>query len=328
MEKELLHLFNTANSAANAAAAPGATSADESRCIDSLKSLKSFPVNINILVETKVGRRLGSLKKHPRKKIQAFVVDLIAYWKKIITEESNRNKKSKRPNPAVMVEEDSKPVVIAKRAKLEQPTETSDSVLTHENHSLSVETTGQPKLIDLKYVFKCNDTARENVRKHLWEGLSKVYGEGSDESVREEVKARDSVGVVVSVESALFGKWGSCTGPNRARYRSLIFNIKDHKNPDFRRKVLLGVIKAESIPSLTTEEMASDQRKLENQLIKDKALFECELGGTEEATTDQFRCSRCGERKCRYHQVQTRSADEPMTTYVKCVNCYKRWKFC
>lgn len=40
-----------------------------------------------------------------------------------------------------------------------------------------------------------------------------------------------------------------------------------------------------------------------------------------------FKCSKCQQRKTEYYQLQTRSADEPMTTYVTCVNCGHRWKF-
>lgn len=35
-----------------------------------------------------------------------------------------------------------------------------------------------------------------------------------------------------------------------------------------------------------------------------------------QATTDQFQCGKCKQRKCTYYQMQTRSADEPMTTFV------------
>lgn len=38
-----------------------------------------------------------------------------------------------------------------------------------------------------------------------------------------------------------------------------------------------------------------------------------------EATCDLFQCSKCKERKTTYFQLQTRSADEPMTTFVTCV---------
>lgn len=39
-------------------------------------------------------------------------------------------------------------------------------------------------------------------------------------------------------------------------------------------------------------------------------------------------CSGCKRKtKCDYYQMQTRSADEPMTTFVTCLECDKRWKF-
>jgi len=39
-----------------------------------------------------------------------------------------------------------------------------------------------------------------------------------------------------------------------------------------------------------------------------------------------FECGRCKSYKTTYYQLQTRSADEPMTTFVTCVNCNKKWK--
>ena len=39
-------------------------------------------------------------------------------------------------------------------------------------------------------------------------------------------------------------------------------------------------------------------------------------------------CKRCKKKsRCDYYQMQTRSADEPMTTFVTCLDCDKRWKF-
>ena len=40
----------------------------------------------------------------------------------------------------------------------------------------------------------------------------------------------------------------------------------------------------------------------------------------------EFKCGKCKKRETTYYQVQTRSADEPMTTFVTCLNCGNNWK--
>ena len=44
--------------------------------------------------------------------------------------------------------------------------------------------------------------------------------------------------------------------------------------------------------------------------------------------SDAYKCFKCGESKCKISQAQTRGADEPMTTFVTCLVCYKTFKFC
>ena len=58
--------------------------------------------------------------------------------------------------------------------------------------------------------------------------------------------------------------------------------------------------------------------------IRDKNKFEQNL----EAATDTFKCRKCHSKKCTYYQMQTRSADEPMTIFVTCIECGNRWKTC
>jgi DNA-directed RNA polymerase subunit M/transcription elongation factor TFIIS len=46
----------------------------------------------------------------------------------------------------------------------------------------------------------------------------------------------------------------------------------------------------------------------------------------EQITTDLFTCPRCKKNRCTYYQLQTRSTDEPMTTFVTCVVCTHKWR--
>ncbi|KAM7265136.1 hypothetical protein ACFE04_002819 [Oxalis oulophora] len=131
-----------------------------------------------------------------------------------------------------------------------------------------------PKLTTM---VKCNDPLRDKFREILVDSLSKVINE-VDEETREEASLCDPMRVAVSVETEMFEKLGRSNGGHKAKYRSIMFNMKDANNPDFRRKVLLGQVKPEWIIDMTPEEMASDERQRENMKMREKALFEAQRG--------------------------------------------------
>jgi DNA-directed RNA polymerase subunit M/transcription elongation factor TFIIS len=61
---------------------------------------------------------------------------------------------------------------------------------------------------------------------------------------------------------------------------------------------------------------------IEKTIEKEKALHK------KKEASIFMHCSSCKRKtKCDYYQLQTRSADEPMTTFVTCLECDKRWKF-
>ena len=114
----------------------------------------------------------------------------------------------------------------------------------------------------------------------------------------------------------------------KLRFRLIKDNLGDKSNPDFRRRVLEAEVTPVEVCEMSAEDMASDARKMENEKIRKHKLFHAEAGKALQGTTDQFKCGKCKQRKCTYFQMQTRSADEPMTTFVTCTNCGNRWKFC
>uniref|UniRef100_A0A672K4T1 Transcription elongation factor A protein 3-like n=1 Tax=Sinocyclocheilus grahami TaxID=75366 RepID=A0A672K4T1_SINGR len=112
------------------------------------------------------------------------------------------------------------------------------------------------------------------------------------------------------------------------RVRSRISNLKDHKNPNLRKNVLAGAIELSRIAVMTAEEMASDELKLLRNVLTQEAIREHQMAKTGGTSTDLLQCGKCKKKNCTYNQVQTRSADEPMTTFVLCNECGNRWKFC
>lgn len=65
--------------------------------------------------------------------------------------------------------------------------------------------------------------------------------------------------------------------------------------------------------------MASEERKAENRKLVAENLFKAQAAAPQQAETDAFQCGKCKQRRCMYYQMQTRSADEPMT--VRRVGC-------
>ncbi|XP_046704074.1 transcription elongation factor A protein 3 isoform X2 [Silurus meridionalis] len=112
------------------------------------------------------------------------------------------------------------------------------------------------------------------------------------------------------------------------RVRSRISNLKDPKNPNLRKNVLGGAIELSRIASMSAEEMASDELKQLRNILTQEAIREHQMAKTSGTTTDLLQCGKCKKKNCTYNQVQTRSADEPMTTFVLCNECGNRWKFC
>jgi len=105
------------------------------------------------------------------------------------------------------------------------------------------------------------------------------------------------------------------------RLRSVYINLK---NSNILSQLTEGNIKAHEIAFMTHQEIHPQkwEQMILEKIKRDKHKFETNV----EAATDTFTCSKCRSKKCTYYQLQTRSADEPMTTFVTCLDCDKRWK--
>ena len=112
-----------------------------------------------------------------------------------------------------------------------------------------------------------------------------------------------------------------------SRIRSFYTNLKcdsDLKNYTFKEKLSNGEIECEKISSLSHYDIFPEKWKalFEEKMRKEKRKYELKP----EAMTDIFKCHRCGSRSCTYYEVQTRSADEPMTQFITCLDCNNHWK--
>ena len=104
------------------------------------------------------------------------------------------------------------------------------------------------------------------------------------------------------------------------RLRSICANIR---TGTLSRRLINKEINAKQLATMTHQEMGPDRWKdlIQKKIERDEEKYAPKTDGN----TDDFTC-RCGSTKCHAYQLQTRSADEPMTTFVSCLSCGKRWK--
>jgi len=111
-----------------------------------------------------------------------------------------------------------------------------------------------------------------------------------------------------------------------AKIRSIYSNVGDTyiNNPDFKQRILSGEINIKDIGKLSVYDIYPENwsELLDKKIKRDKLKYEMKP----QAMTDQFKCRKCGSRSCSYYEVQTRSADEPMTQFISCLDCGNRWK--
>lgn len=106
------------------------------------------------------------------------------------------------------------------------------------------------------------------------------------------------------------------------RLYSITTNLRN--NPSLVSQINDGILVAQSVSFMTHQELFPERwnKLIEKKMKIDQNKYENKI----EAATDTFTCRKCKSNKCTYYQVQTRSADEPMTTFVTCIDCGNRWK--
>jgi DNA-directed RNA polymerase subunit M/transcription elongation factor TFIIS len=96
------------------------------------------------------------------------------------------------------------------------------------------------------------------------------------------------------------------------------------QNKNLFKRFEEGELSLEEIANFSTTDLYPEIWK--DLLIRQFEREKRQLEGNRAMATDQFLCKGCKKRECTYYELQTRSADEPMTILIQCLNCGKRWR--
>ncbi|KAI0084525.1 transcription factor S-II, central domain-containing protein [Irpex rosettiformis] len=287
------------------------SSSTEQEILGILATLNDFPtITEAIIRESKAGLAIGKLRAHASKQVSDVAKELVKKWKHTVDQaKHSRGSSATSATP--------------KPPARKQSTSVAPSTPTTPSASTSGGSIAQGKSVDLRTAKTdgisgtTGDTTRNKCMELIYDSLAFDSGAPSDQIS----------GRAKGIEVAVFNEFGGTTTGYKAKIRSLFVNLKDKNNPGLRESVVSGDLPVQRFAKMTSAEMASEERKAADSKIKSENLFNSLGAGEVQAETDAFQCGRCKQRKCRYRQAQTRSADEPMTTFVTCTVCNNRWKF-
>lgn len=101
-----------------------------------------------------------------------------------------------------------------------------------------------------------------------------------------------------------------------SKIRSLLNNITPEFIQSLKEPHLVAFMNHHELNPERWKDLIYKKEKREEHLFSSKLA----------SNTTDFTCFKCKGNKCMYYQLQTRSADEPMTTFVTCVNCENHWR--
>ncbi|GLD50925.1 transcription elongation factor A protein 1 isoform X1 [Lates japonicus] len=264
--------------------------------LDLLKELRSVPMTLELLQSTRIGMSVNAIRKQSTdEEVTSLAKSLIKSWKKLLDEPGGGEKPSDEKR-----KEQTTPVVSPSQGSPEAKEESSSS----SNSSSKSEPT-EVASNTLINTFPRAPSTSDSIRLKCREMLANALQTGDDY-------------IAIGADYMKY----------KNRVRSRISNLKDMKNPNLRRTVLCGSVTPERMAKMTAEEMASDELKEMRKNLTKEAVRDHQMATTGGTQTDLFTCGKCKGKSCTYTQVQTRSADEPMTTFVFCNECGNRWKFC
>ncbi|KAI0631473.1 transcription elongation factor [Trametes polyzona] len=259
-----------------------------------------------ILRESKAGLAVGKLRQHASKPVADLAKEIVKKWKTEVEREKQAAgggaKSTSSKPPGTTASSNATPTTPV------TPTASTSGSGSKLNETRSAKSDGMK-------IDHIGDKTRDKCAELIYDAL--VFDSGAPSEL---VLSRAK-----EIEKTVLNDNGGTTAAYKAKIRSLYVNLKDKNNPGLRESVVSGELAVSKFCRMTSQEMASEERKAADAKIAQENLFKALGAGEVQAETDAFQCGRCKQRKCRYRQQQTRSADEPMTTFVTCTVCNNRW---
>ena len=292
-----------------------------------LRISQKDPANVDVayLKESRVGKYVAKIgKKSKDVSEQNLSKILITYWKQIITEKKKEGRggragdvqPKKRKNTQSLERKGSEERGCKKsrgEEKLLSSSSSGDGVDGVRERSTCV------------HIFESwvnLPAVRRTTRKLVFKKLRACAVEGAS---RDDVRS-----IAEAIEETVFADADGRVDSDHYKRttKKLIVNLG--RNVDLPCKLLKKELLPRTFARMRADEMLTEENRRKRKEMSEKEIRERLITTGLDPNTmpdGPHKCRRCKSRKTAYHEKQTRSADEPMTTFVLCAKCGNRWRY-
>ncbi|TKA28120.1 hypothetical protein B0A50_04091 [Salinomyces thailandicus] len=279
-----------------------------------LQPLQTVKVSEDLLRSSKIGVAVNKLRQNKDPKVGSLAGQLINKWKQDV----NAAKKGKNgsPAPAKAVtgavtgrDATSSPAPGAGKMEGVKPEAKRKSTIAPEKRNAKADE------VDTEVT---GNQVRDGCVALMYNGLAFMSSESPD----------DVLNVSRGVELAAYEQHNQETSQTyKQKMRSLFQNLKMKGNDDLRKGVFSGEITPKKFVTMTNDELKSAEKRAQDAALEKENMSKAMQPEEVKAISTTMTCGKCRQSRVAYSQAQTRSADEPMTTFCECTNCGNRWKF-
>ncbi|OHE93690.1 transcription elongation factor S-II [Colletotrichum orchidophilum] len=255
-----------------------------------------------MLRSSRAGVFVGKLRQNSNKEIARAATELVHKWKRLV-EAEKQGKINKGSSPAAPSPTQAPAPKPSSSSALNQPFKGNTELRRAKTDG------ADPK--------RTHDAVRDSCIELIYNGLA----------YRSTASVNDVLTKAMDVEAAAHSHFKGVNKEYREKLRSLFSNLKVKSNRQLGVNVMEGKITPQRFVVMTHEELKSEEQRKKEDALQQENMKKAQVPMAEKSISDALKCGKCGQKKVSYSQAQTRSADEPMTTFCECTVCGNRWKF-
>jgi len=278
----------------------------KNQILNTLNNIDADNISLEELKQTRIGAIVNKIRKSIKSdEIQAIVLKMLKIWRRLMADAQTSQ------NSTVS---EKKGIDAKNEAPTKKPKHTKPELWQNVNE------------VDVNTMQHYQDTVRTKFVQMIHSCFFEVCKRQPE--LQTQITPNKVCKLALKIEQSIFENFSSTVDNKyKAHMRSKILALRGKCNPELFTQLFNGLITPASFASMETKDLAPDSVKKQREILENESIENRRINRPIKNESSLLKCPRCKKNNCTYTQMQTRSADEPMTNFCFCGDCGYNWRF-